>query len=157
MTLGPWFIAVSLSACSRPAPPPAAAMTAGAIPYAVCGRYGGQSDAPSSLEAAEPAFQRAHSAYDATEYAHAAEHFARAAELLRAGDGHDHETVLRNRRIAYANMVLTLLSVDGVDTARARLHAAADDDPDLAAELLRAASALPDPPACDLGELGEPG
>lgn len=139
-----------VAGCARPVPAPTAALSAGAIPLALCGRFAGPADAPPSLQAAEPAFTRAHAAYDDSEYAHAAEHFGRAANILREDEAHDHEVVLRNRRVAYANMVLAWLSVDGVDRARASLQAAAIDDPDLRADLERTAAALPDPPSCDL-------
>jgi len=127
------------------------------IAYATCGRFGAPAGSPDSLARSATAFDRAHEHYDAGEYRKAAEAFGRAADVLREGPGADEDVVTRNRRVAYANMVLALLSIDAVDEARRRLSAAARVDQPLAPDLTTVEGALPSPPRCDLRAPDRPG
>lgn len=120
--------------------------------YVTCGRYASPADAPESLARSASLFEQAHAHFDAGRYWEAADAFGAAAEILREGAQAHEAAVTRDRGVAYANMVLSLLNVDAVDEARARLTRAASRDQPLHDDLESAAAALPSPPHCDLGK-----
>jgi len=121
--------------------------------YGMCGMYalGFGTTAGEINGRAMELFEAAEASYSAGRYRDAAQGFRSAAEALLDGRDLPQAAALeRNRRIAYANMVVSWVTVDAVQTAREALERLAAADPALAAELRRIAARLPSLPSCDL-------
>lgn len=121
--------------------------------YATCG-MGGTAGDEASLEIherAEAAFGAADVDFEQERLDSAAKGFREAALILLEGRGlKSADTFDRDRRVAYANMVISRLDADDVATAREELKTLAEQDPDLAEDLRWVASQLPSPPPCGL-------
>lgn len=113
---------------------------------------GSDSRAHEINEVAAAEFERAQADFEAKRFDHAALGFRGAALTLKTGgDLPEADELERNRRIAYANMVLSWLNIDATDNtgkARVELEALAARDPALAEALRDIASRLPRPPRC---------
>ena len=104
--------------------------------------------APSPAERTAQAHFAQAAKYFARDDVAAAREYLTAAETLRRSPTHADGLTIYNRRVAYADAVNSLLSMDRVRAARAMLLAAAAQDRDLASDLRRAAKHLPEPMAC---------
>ncbi len=117
--------------------------------YGLCALYelaSGSLDYPLH-EHARRRFDEGAVLFEAGRRGEAARVFRDVAELLRASAAPE---LLRNRRIAYANMVISWLDAGEVEAARGALRELAERDAALSRELNAVALALPDPPACEL-------
>ena len=158
-----------LAACS-PGPAPTTAPQAthstraieaalsGPLEYGMCGMYMLDPGTPASSinERAGELFEQARTQANDGRHAEAAQGFRSAAQVLLEGAELPEPSELeRNRRIAYANMLLSWLNIDAVDMAREQLEQLATTDPALAPDLRAASSRLPQPPSCELAALAD--
>jgi len=128
--------------------------------YVTCGMYGlhAGTGAAEINQRAMQQFDEAEAHFEAERYVDAARGFRRAAEILLEGAEAPRAAELeRNRRNAYANMVLAWLNADDADAAREQIEQLAATDPAVAPDLRGVAVRLPSPPRCQLRSAPKPG
>jgi hypothetical protein len=130
-----------------PVPAPCRREDLAGIGYGMCVTLSELSE-PAEVAQASKHFEATSALIDALCYSEASAEYLVGASVLRRGPSHAEWRIVYNRRVAYANAVNLLLSVDKVEEARAALSAAALDDPDMAAELRQVAAELPSPMRC---------